>query len=310
MLVRVDAHRTLAILSRRHALLASLGLLGCKREPTHQRVDPALAPLVPGDTTTLIGLRLDNLRKTPAWAKLAPLLAGLSKRTGLDIAETVYEVVYCLGGKHRAALIRGKFVDSGPNNSGMEPQLKIEGAQKFPYKNFSLIGKEEFAVTFFNSSVAVAGKASSLRAIVDNQALKNAIPTNLLAMAKVLPPEAYIYVVSTNPTIPDGGIGGVRSLPLSLQSAYGYLDMRTAATLKVEAVGKTEADAKKLAEGLKGLLGLFRMTLKPAQKDMLAALDALHYYQDGAKVKVEMDVPLDLAFKLIEGLDISGSALA
>ncbi len=310
MLMRIDAHGTPAILSRRAALLAALGLAACKREATHQRVDPALAPLIPAGTTTLIGVRVDNLRKTPAWAKLSPMLNGLSKRTGLDVAQTVHEVVYCLGGKHRAALIRGKFVDGGPNNSGIEPQLKLEGAQKFPYKTHTLIGQEEFAATFFNESVVVAGRASALRAVIDGQALKHAVPEDLLAMATALPPEAYIYAVSNKPAIPEAGIAGVRSLPLTLKTATGYFDLRTAAALRIEAVGQSPADAQKLAEGIKAMVGLFRMTLKPAQTDMLAILDGLHYFQDGDKVKVDLDLPLDAALKLLEGLDISGSALA
>lgn len=310
MLMRVDAHSTSAILSRRSALLAGLGLVACKREATHQRVDPALAPLVPGDTTTLIGLRIDNLRKTPAWAKLSPMLAGLTKRTGLDVAQTVHEVIYCMGGKHRAVLIRGKFVDGGPNNSGIEPQLKLEGAQKFPYKTHSLIGQEEFAATFFNESVVAAGRASALRAIIDSQSLKHSNPESLLAMVTALPPEAYIYAVSTNPTLPEAGIAGVRSLPLSLKSASGFLDLRTAAALRMEAVGQSAVDAQKLAEGIKGITGLFRMTLKPAQQDMRAMLDALRYVQDGDKVKVEMDLALDVALNLLDGLDFSGSLLA
>src|SRR5436190_3993219 len=106
------------MLSRRALLAAPFLITSCNRTPTHQRVDPALAPLIPADTTALAGIRVDNLKKTPAWAKLFPPnspspFGAFEKRTGMDLRNSLYEVVYCLGGKHPVALVRGKFVDGG-----------------------------------------------------------------------------------------------------------------------------------------------------------------------------------------------------
>ncbi|WP_155121469.1 hypothetical protein [Bryobacter aggregatus] len=308
--MRINSHRTPAILSRRATLLAGLGFFGCGREGTHQRVDPALGPLIPSDTTTLVGIRLDHLRKTPAWKQLFPdnapsVLDGLAKKSGIDVKETVHEVLYCLGGRHRCGLIRGKFVDEGPNNSGMEPQLKMEGAQKFPYKGFTLIGKEEFAATFFNSSVVALGNAAAIRAIIDNNERKNAVPQALLNMVQALPVAANVYAVSTSPSIPEGGVGGVRSLPLTLKSAWAYADLTTTASIRAEGEGTTAEDAKKLVDAFKALTSLLRMTLKPAQKQMLTVLDSLQVVQDNAKVKLQADLPLETVLDLLKGIDLS-----
>ncbi|GEM_PF-1389745 len=315
MLMRVDAHLTEAILSRRRALLAPLLLFGCKQEVKHQRVDAALAPLIPPDSTTLIGARIDNLRKTPAWDKLFPAtgpiaLETLKKQTGLDLRTATHEVVYCLGGKHRVALIRGKFVDGGITNAGLEPDLKIEGAQKLPYKGFVLVGKEEEAVTFFNSSVAVLGRASALRSIIDNRQLKNSIPAGLIAMVETLPPESHFYIVSNAPTLPEGGIGGLQSLPLALKSAKGYLDARTGASFRAEAEGVSVEDAKKLLDGLRGISNLLRLTLKGEQKDLARMLDAVQFYQEGATVKMQAELSLDSLMNAFKSLDLMGSGRA
>jgi len=315
MLMRVDAHLTEAILSRRRALLAPLLLFGCKQEVKHQRVDAALAPLIPPDSTTLIGARIDNLRKTPAWDKLFPAtgpiaLETLKKQTGLDLRTATHEVVYCLGGKHRVALIRGKFVDGGITNAGLEPDLKIEGAQKLPYKGFVLVGKEEEAVTFFNSSVAVLGRASALRSIIDNRQLKNSIPAGLIAMVETLPPESHFYIVSNAPTLPEGGIGGLQSLPLALKSAKGYLDARTGASFRAEAEGVSVEDAKKLLDGLRGISNLLRLTLKGEQKDLARMLDAVQFYQEGATVKMQAELSLDSLMNAFKSLDLMGSSRA
>jgi hypothetical protein len=263
----------------------------------------------------LVGARIDNLRKTPAWDKLFPAsgpiaLESLKKQTGLDLRTAMHEVIYCSGGRHRLALIRGKFVDGGITNAGLEPELKIEGAQKFPYKGFTLVGKEEEAVTFFNSSVAVVGRASALRAIIDNRELKNAVPVGLLAMVDGLPPESHFYVVSNAPTLPQGGIGGVRSLPLSLKSVKAYLDMRTGASLRAEAEGTSADDAKKLIDALRGITSLLRMTLKGDQKEMLGMLDAMQFYQEGAMVRIQADLSLDALMNGFKSLDLLGAGRA
>ena len=309
MLMRVDAHGTKRILSRRNLLLSPILLAACKREITSQRVDPALAPLIPSDTTTLIGARVDNLRKTPAWDKLFPAqgaiaLENLKKQTGLDLRTGLYEALYCMGGKHRLALIRGKFVDGGITNAGLEPQLKLEGATKFPYKGFTLVGQEEHAVTFLNSSVFLAGRASAIRSVIDNRELKNAIPTSLLQLVESLPPTSHFYAVSTSPTIPEGGIGGVQSLPLSLRTAKSYIDLTVGAKLFVEAEGATPADATKLHDGLKGILALLRMTLKGEQKDLVSALDTMQLTTEGPLVKIQADLSLETLNKALQSLDL------
>jgi hypothetical protein len=295
MLVRVNTHRLSAILSRRNLLLAPLALAACKRSPTSQRVDPALAPLIPPDTTTLIGLRMDHLQKTPAWPLLFPAqgevaLESLRRETGIDLLKGIYEILYCLGGRHRVVLLRGKFVDGGITNSGLEPQLNLPGAQKFPYKGFTFVGREEQAVTFFNSSVAAAGRASALRSLIDSRELKDAIPMALLDLVATLPPESHLYLASIAPALPEGGLAGLKSLPLSLSSLKAWVDFRTGAGLHAEAIGAADADAQKLLEGLRGLTSMLRLTLKSPQKELL---DRLRFSTSGRSVLLDADLPLD-----------------
>jgi len=311
MLMRVNAHLTEAILSRRGALLLPLFLTACKTEVTHQRVDPALAPLIPPDSTTLVGIRLDKIRKTPAWDKLFPekgvsALDGLQTQTGMDLRTGMHEAVYCSGGRHQLVVIRGKFVDGGIANAGLEPLIKLPGAQKLPYKGFTLVGQEEAAVTFFNSSVALSGRASALRAAIDNRELKHSFPQTLLNMVDALPPEAHIYVVSTKPAFPERGIGGVTSLPLTLSKAHAYVDLRTGVALRAQAEGGSVDDAKKLLDGLRGLTSLLRLTLKGDQKGLSNVMDAMQFTQDGATVKLQADLSLDDLMKGLKSLDLLG----
>lgn len=290
----------------RRTLLA-LPLLGaCSRTPEKARVDPALAPLVPEGTTSLVGLRLDLLKKTELWGKLFPAgsagpLEGLRQRTGMDIAEALYEVVYCMGGRHRLALLRGKWTNGGIANSGLEPELKIEGGQKLPYKGYVLQGREDAAVVFFNSSVALAGKAASLRDSIDARNAQKMAKVSVTEMVEGLPHDAQIYFVSESPKMPEGGLGGLRSVPFQFQSLNAYLSVKE--LIRFHASGQSYGDdgARKAAESLRGILSLLKI-----DKSRAAWADALRVQEQGSKVLLDAEFSLETAAEIVKMLDIGG----
>lgn len=290
----------------RRALL-SLPLLGaCKRKAEHARVDPALAPLVPEGTTSLAGMRLDLLKKTPLWQKLFPAqgagpLEGLRERTGMDIADDLYEVVYCMGGRHRLALLRGKWTDGGIANSGLEPELKIAGGQKLPYKGYVLQGREDAAVVFFNSSVALAGKAAALRDSIDARNAQKLAKVASTEMVADLPPEAYIYFVSEAPKLPEGGLGGLKSVPFQFRRASGYLAVQDGIRFLAEGQSADEASARQAAESLRGILSLLKM-----DRGRNAWAEALRIAQEGARVKLEAEFRGEDAAAIVKLLDLGG----
>jgi hypothetical protein len=288
-------------MQRRHFVLSGLVLAaGCKRQPEHARVDPALASLIPGDTLALAGLRLDLLKKTETYSKLLPeaekkrVLGDFERRTGINLEDEIHEIVYCLGGKLPVALVRGKFTNGGVANSGLEPQLKIEGGQKFPYKGYMLIGKEETAATFLNSSVVVAGTAAALRDLIDVQAQGSQTPQGLVEMVKQLPPSSHMYMVSDRPKLPEGGVMGFRSLPLELKTVKAHVDMSVGAKLKVEIDFSREGDAKKLNDLVRAGMGLLRQMQKGEVSAEAKLLDSLVMTGEGMKWTAEGEVPLDV----------------
>lgn len=290
----------------RRSLLA-LPLLGaCSRKPEHARVDPALAPLVPEGTTSLAGLRLDLLKKTPLWQKLFPAggpgpLEGLRERTGMDVADALYEVVYCMGGRHRLALLRGKWTNGGIANSGLEPELKIEGGQKLPYKGYVLQGREDAAVVFFNSSVALAGKAAALRDSIDARNAQKLAAVSATAMVESLPHDAHVYFVSDSPKMPESGLGGLKSVPFQFRSVHAYLLVKE--LIRFHAEGQSEGDeaARKAAESLRGILSLLKI-----DKSRAGWADALRVQEQGAKVLLDAELSLENAAEIVKLLDIGG----
>lgn len=290
----------------RRTLLA-LPLLGaCSRTPENARVDPALAPLVPEGTTSLAGLRLDLLKKTVLWQSLFPAggpgpLDGLRARTGMDIAASLYEVVYCMGGRHRLALLRGKWTNGGVANSGLEPELKIEGGQKLPYKGYVLQGREDAAVVFFNSSVALAGKAAALRDSIDDRNAQKMAKVSATAMVESLPHDAHIYFVSDSPKMPEGGLGGLKSVPFQFQSISGYLSVKELIRFHAEGQGSSDDGARQAAESVRGILSLLKI-----DKSRGAWADALRVQEQGSKVVLDADFSLETAAEIVKMLDLGG----
>jgi hypothetical protein len=125
-------------------------------------------------------------------------------------------------------------------------------------------------------------------------------------MVETLPPESHFYIVSNAVTMPEGGIGGVQSLPLALKSAKAYLDARTGASFRAEAEGVSVEDAKKLLDGLRGMSGLLRLTLKDDRKELTRLLDALQFYQEGATVKIQAEFSLETLMNTFKSLDLFG----
>ena len=62
---------------------------------------------------------------------------------------------------------------------------------------------------------------------------------------------------------------------------------------------RTDADAKTLADSLRGLAGLARMAATRNQPDLQRAFDGLQVKQDGRRVNVNVDLAEDLAEKLV-----------
>ena len=51
----------------------------------------------------------------------------------------------------------------------MEPNIRIEGAERIQYKGINLIGRTEGAIAFLNPTTAIAGKVDALMYIIDHR---------------------------------------------------------------------------------------------------------------------------------------------
>jgi hypothetical protein len=84
-----------------------------------------------------------------------------------------------------------------------------------------------------------------------------------------------------------------------VEGASLTIDLRAGAHAAFTGDSRTEADAKSLADSLRGLAALARMAVSRNQPDLLRAFDGLQVRQDGRMVQVNVDIAEDLAEKLV-----------
>src|SRR5260370_23028551 len=111
---------------------------------------------MPSDSVLAVAVHLDKLRKTPVYEKYLanrsfPELDRMARFTGMDPRKDLWQLLFLSDGKHNVLLGRGNFADD------MELKLQREGAQRIGYKSYYLVGADEAAVVFFNSTTAAVG---------------------------------------------------------------------------------------------------------------------------------------------------------
>ena len=286
-------------------LLAAL-LPACSRKPVAGvNVDPALALLVPQDSVAAAGVKLDVLRETPIFKKYRqrplPMAGEFVKRTGIDPQKDLWQILVVSNGKEVVSLLRGKFTETG----GLEPKIEIPGANRYPYKGYTIIGSEQGGVAFTNSTTAVAGRLSGIRTIIDQRDAARGFPSSLAALVKTVPASSQIWGVTV------GGAGFLSEIPLQgnlvnltrlfagVRTAMFGADLRKGAAITASIVCGTDKDAKQIHDAARAVIGLGRLNTPSDKPELLGFYDAIKVTQDGAGVRVSADIPEDLLEKFL-----------
>jgi hypothetical protein len=280
--------------SIRILLCALLVSMSCARKiPVGPKIDPALATLVPDDTTLLVGTRLEALERTPVYQKYLadrtfPQVEDFAKQTGLDPKKDLWELLFVSNGKNNVLLGRGKFANE------MEPRLEKGGAKRFGYKGYNLIGDEKTAVVFISSSTAALGPTESLRFLLDQRGTSKGPPAALAALMKDIPSDAQFWAAYTGGPV-DLGFGGnlanVTKLVSFIQTGSLYFDLRTGLNGVASGECSSDQSAEEVQGALKAIIGLGRLNTPANQPELQAAYDGLRVTLQDRRVKLYIDVP-------------------
>ncbi|HSR08487.1 MAG TPA: hypothetical protein VLM42_15140 [Bryobacteraceae bacterium] len=288
-------------------MIASLALAGCS--PLHKEtsvfIDPQFASLVPADTTLLVGLRVENLVKTPIYQKYLSggkisIVDRIARGTGINAEKSLWNLLFVSTGKQSFVLGRGKFADEL-----MAPDFSNKGVHRFGYKGFSLFGDEQQAMLMVNSSTIAIADTPTLRWLVDQRSSLTGLPQPLSALTKEIPRQTQFW---------GAYLGGAVDLPLTgnlqnvnkvlglVSNGTFYFDFTDGLKGTLTGVAANPQDAQQVHDGLQGFLGLGRMMTPKTQPQLARVFDGIQVVQDGQRVSVKITEPEDLAGTLIDTL--------
>jgi hypothetical protein len=308
VLVGIDPHANISVPMRCLLLLTAVVCLlatGCGTKPSpNVYIDPALAVLVPPDTIALAGVRMEQLSKTPfykEWVEKRKLswVEEFRRRSGLDPTRDLWEVLITSDGKSSLVLIRGRFAEHG-----IEPKLDLEGAKRFSYKGYTLIGNDEHAVVFLNPTTAAAGRTPDLHRLVDRRNEVTGLPAGLESRARAIPSSNQAwFVANIAGHLPaaageaPGMFAGIAGMLKTVQFASGGLDVRQTFRSNITIETGNEQEAEQLRGALRALLGLGRLNTSEDRREMLTVFDGMQVSRETKVVRFSTDVPFDLLEK-------------
>ncbi len=258
-------------------------------------VDAALLTHIPADSIAVGALRVKAFRTTPTWKTLLKQKSlqqhfdRLAAETSFDPRKDLWEVMYSTDGIETLLYARGEFAPLGE-----EPKLFREGTRRMSHKGMMMLGDDENAVLFLNSSTAIAGHTARLRQLIDERDAKRGAPAGALRpLIDRVPPEAHAWLVVNAQSIPKpeiragGPMGNVmQNLPKLLQGVQtvtARLNFADGVALHADAACSDESSARKASDALKGLLGILRFSLPSSQKQTIfPVLDAIQVNQASA----------------------------
>ena len=293
--------------SRRRAglphLLLCLMLAGCGGSLTrHGPIDPALAALIPSDAMALAGVRIDQVRATPIYRKLAernrlPGFNAFRAQSGFDPNQDIRELLLSSDGVSVLALARGTFRE--------KPSGNLNTSEYRGYSLYTNDGRD--AMAFLTTSLVVGGPSPAVRAAIDQyKSGRDGAPRDLMARADALPADAQIWAViagwpgATPEQLREMGNWGNLDRVLRLVAGASLtVDLRTGMRVAFTGDCRSDADAGNLADSFRGLAAMAKMGVQRGHPDLLAAFDGIQIKQDGRMVQVKIDTPEDLAEKLV-----------
>jgi len=294
------------------AIALAAVLAGCKKTTPGALVDPALSTLVPADTTMLVGMRVEDLLKTPIYKKyvadraIEPL-DEFSKEFGIDPRKDLWEVLFISDGKESVVLGRGRF----PSEPEKRFEREFQGATRTNYKGYFLIGNEETSIMLLGASVAAAGNTAALKRLIDAKSQTNGPPAVLAERMKEIPVTAGFWSVYAGSPIslPAGAsanMGNMVKVLNSIQSGAFYLDLTSSVSGKATGIGTSDQSAKELHDSLRGMLGLGKLMIAKEDVRTQRLLDGLRVTQDGRNVNIyieEQEEAISTLVDLITGLE-------
>jgi hypothetical protein len=281
----------------RPALLFSIVALawvtGCGRQGTKSGpANPKLVALIPGDTIAIVGGRMEPLRK----AGLVPPLDKMAAETGFNPATDLDEFLLAYNGKSAALLATGRF-----DATKLTQKLEQAGAKAEKHAGTTIWSNGEQGVALVSSDLAVAAPNSMVRAILDR---KVGLNPSLGELLQGLPGDATVWAVSAGgialPIPERSNLANLEKILSQVESLVAFANVASGVRASATATSVDDAAAKQLHDGLRGLLGLARLTTPKERTDLLKIYDAIDIRQQGRQTRVNAYLGSDDVNRLLD----------
>jgi choline dehydrogenase-like flavoprotein len=246
------------------AVLA-LALAGCK-PPGRASVDRELAAFLPAGSVALAGLRVDEVKGTPAGAKLAALL----EPAGVE----AHDLLVSWDGKDWLFAARGR--------------LRAPATQ-----TLTAVG-----------DTVLAGSAEALRSAIAQHAAGRPGPNALLDCARDSAGQGQFWAVSNGaPLIPrTARYASVERLLNAIEDIRFSVDLRDGIQAAASGNCLNNENAAIIDGSLRAMLSLGRLNVARRDPDLLRAYNGIRVEQHGRAVRLTAAIPRDAADKLIARL--------
>ena len=284
--------------------------------------DPQLMNLVMPDAQVMAGVNVTTSKTSPLGQFLLSQIAAqggdhfeqLTSLTGFDPRRDLVEVLAAMpgnaGGKKGAlVLARGTFNVSLLSDALVKAG---DGAQVTSYGGATLLtgkaGKNEAAVAFLGTSIAIAGDADSVKAAVDRSAGKNSVSAAMANKVAALSTSQDVWAVSLEPisalapkadSATAGPAAQAAQFLQSIQAANGGVKFGSLIVLTAQAVASDAKNAGALADVVRMLSSLVALG---GQQNSQAAkiLQSLQVSTDGNSVNVSLSLAESDAEQLLK----------
>jgi len=282
-----------------------------------ERVDNVLAKLIPADTQALFGARMEQLKTAPLYSKLVgqqklPQLDSFAGETGFDPRRDVRDLLLASSGRSNSTVLlaRGTFHIA-------ENKLDPKMFKKVLYRGYvlTITPKEDAGFCIMDNTLAIAGPTSSMKAALDHYLSPTRdAGTALLDQARAVPQQFQVWSVSTgsadflaNSLPHEGNAANFGKIFRSMENTHFEADLSRGLNATAQGQCSTEADAKSLADAVRGLIGFGRLSVPDNQPELLRLWDGLRVDQNQRTITITANISQDLIDKLVQFFQSSGA---
>ncbi len=303
-------------------LLAGLALVRWERPASAQGValDRSLLALLPAQATSLVGVDVERLKHTPAWRyweeqsrrSRDTKFDEFTRETGFDPRRDVQELLVASAAeKQFVAVARGAF-----NVSALTRAMKDKNATVENYRGREVLGgagqDQNGRVCFLDDKTALAGTRPEVLGAIDRKVGGGPSLTSntaLLSRAQDIGGTHQIWAVSSDPGqlvsrhLPRAGHAQASNFARIFHTmSYTSLALDLSGGLELRAQGLCQngQDAKTLADAVRGLVALGRLSASDKDPEMMNAFDGIQVEERNNELGITAKLDQPSFEKLLE----------